>query len=210
MGDILKVHFDTEFDGLRKDTDLISIGLVCEFPGKCKVFYAEVKDFGSDNDWINEHVIGNLFKGNMDKLLELGKFFKDQHVCNITDVVYVEEDIETISEQFIAWVEEIHSAYPDRKIQFVSDCSSYDWVLLVDILTNFQTALDLPDYVIPYCHDINQDIAIQLHDNDGVAFDENREMYANVFAPDELDNLKHNALWDAVIIKKIDETQLYV
>ena len=53
------VFFDTEFTGLQKDTDLISIGLVTE---KGETFYAEFTDYDESkcDDWIQQNVIDNL------------------------------------------------------------------------------------------------------------------------------------------------------
>ena len=39
---IMKVYFDTEFTGLKKDTTLVSIGLISETH---KAFYAEFTDY---------------------------------------------------------------------------------------------------------------------------------------------------------------------
>ena len=38
----MNIFFDTEFTGLQKDTDLISIGLISE---NNDVFYAEITDY---------------------------------------------------------------------------------------------------------------------------------------------------------------------
>ena len=55
----MKVFFDTEFTGLRKDTTIISIGLVSD---NYKKFYAEFTDYDKDqvDDWIKDNVINNL------------------------------------------------------------------------------------------------------------------------------------------------------
>lgn len=204
MSDIVKIHFDTEFNGLKKNTDLISIALICEYPLHSKAFYAEVKDFETNDEWVKENVIDNLFNGDFDKLMELVSSFNEQRICNINNIVYVYEPIEVIARELIAWLEEIHEELLDRKIQFVSDSVPYDWVILVDLISNFSTALDIPKYVIPYCHDINQDIAEREKVLDSKAFDINREEYSGTFIKPGMENLKHNALWDAMIIKRID------
>ena len=56
----MRIFFDTEFTGLRKDTTLISIGLVAESGDK---FYAEFTDYNEKmcDDWIRHNVLGNLF-----------------------------------------------------------------------------------------------------------------------------------------------------
>ena len=53
------LFFDSEFTGLRKDTTLISLGIVAD---KGKKFYAEFTDFNWDyvDDWIQKNVLDNL------------------------------------------------------------------------------------------------------------------------------------------------------
>ena len=55
----MKIFFDTEFTGLRKDTTLISIGLVDE---NGRTFYAEFSDYDNSqcDTWIHENVIKHL------------------------------------------------------------------------------------------------------------------------------------------------------
>ena len=57
-----KIFFDTEFTGLHQHTTLISIGLVAE---NGREFYAELTDYdrGQLDEWLREHVIGNLIFG---------------------------------------------------------------------------------------------------------------------------------------------------
>ena len=57
---VIKLYFDTEFTGLRKDTDLISIGIVD--PLYNRYFYAEFTDYDRTkvDCWIKENVIDNL------------------------------------------------------------------------------------------------------------------------------------------------------
>ena len=101
----------------------------------------------------------------------------------------------------------------DGQIEFVSDVSSYDFVLLIDLLTNHKSALDLPNYITSDCYNINQLIADKLFDNSdlGDAFDITREEYLSERDKEEfilnkiLGDAKHNALWDAYVISKIGE-----
>jgi len=76
------------------------------------------------------------------------------------------------------------------KVEIWSDCYAYDWVLFVNL---FGTAFDIPKniYYIPF------DIAT-LMKMKGVDPDINREEFAGL---DLGDNQKHNALWDAKVIK---------
>ena len=58
--DVIKLYFDTEFTGLRKDADLISIGIVdsCEK----RMFYAEFTDYDRTklDGWIKKNVINYI------------------------------------------------------------------------------------------------------------------------------------------------------
>lgn len=51
--------FDTEFTGLRKDTTLISIGIVSDTGDR---FYAELTDYdeGMCDEWIEKNVLDHL------------------------------------------------------------------------------------------------------------------------------------------------------
>ena len=57
----MKLFFDTEFTGLRKDTTLISIGIVSEDD---RTFYAELTDYdrqqAEENEWVKENVMTQL------------------------------------------------------------------------------------------------------------------------------------------------------
>ena len=58
--------FDTEFTGLRKDTTLISIGIVSDTGDR---FYAELTDYNESmcDEWIEKNVLDHLIlSGNAD------------------------------------------------------------------------------------------------------------------------------------------------
>lgn len=176
----MKVFFDTEFTGLHKDTSLISLGLVDE---KGKTFYAEFLGYNADqvNDWIQKNVIDNL-----------------KHKTCIEN--WCNEDLEHfecvgysyyVKTQLIAWLSRYDS------VELVSDVCHYDMVLFIDI---FGGAFDLPENVSPACHDINQDIARHFNISEREAFDKSREEIADTIQDD-----KHNALYDAMVIKNIYE-----
>ncbi len=121
----MNIFFDTEFTGLRKDTDLISIGMVTEDDIE---FYAEVSDYRKEllNDWLEENVIANLFgtvgyiTNKHDLQYSIRNFFKNYCKSEQGEVVYM-------------W----------------SDCLAYDWVLFCDI---FGSAFHIPKnvYYIPF------------------------------------------------------------
>ena len=92
-----------------------------------------------------------------------------------------------------------------KTIQFVSDVCHYDFVLLIDLITNGGTALDLPDNISAVCHDINQDIAQHFGVTDAEAFDMRREQIMNDLCGSEAiaTGDKHNSLYDAEVIRAI-------
>lgn len=178
----MNLYFDTEFTGLHKDTTLISIGIVAE---NGKKFYAEFTDYDRNqcNDWINENVINNLFLWQIGVTKEFGE-----------DTTYVRGDKEWIFDALGKWLQQFDS------VQFVSDVCHYDFVLLIDL---FGSAWDLPKNVPPVCHDISQDIARHYGISDAEAFDKSREEIVKELCGHEIEGRKHNALYDAEVIKAI-------
>lgn len=118
----MKIFFDTEFTGLKKDTALLSIGIVDE---NGREFYSEVEapEIMADvNQWIKENVIANFtrektFSNKLDLRKQLMDFF----------------------------------SYYDHgeTIEVWSDCLAYDWVLFCDV---FDGAFGIPRniYYIPF------------------------------------------------------------
>jgi hypothetical protein len=168
----MKIFFDSEFTGLHQHTTLISIGFV---DVNKKSFYAEFDDYCVDqvDDWLNDNVICNL------KYSELSNFIEEQGRGNIVckgNSLFIKNHLSN-------WF----SNYSD--IEMWSDCLSYDWVLFNNI---FGTAFDIPKnvYYIPF------DICT-LFKIKGIDPDINREEFCGLNNFSE----KHNALWDARIIK---------
>ena len=178
----MNIFFDTEFTGLHKDTTLISIGCVDE---NNRTFYAELTDYDKYqiNDWIQDNVINNL------KLPKHGCYnYNQEHTWT-----NVKGNKDTVEVALRDWL------YDYKDVQFVSDVSHYDMVLLINL---FGTAFDLPTNVSPSCHDINQDIANYYGISEREAFDKSREDILrehNITVNGD----KHNALYDAKVIKEI-------
>lgn len=203
----MNIYFDTEFTGLHKDTTLISIGCVAQ---NGAIFYAEFLDYDKEqcDSWINKNVIANLSLpvpiGNEEPYYEAIR-----RVTNpVPNDLYkgydciMNGDKKQIKEELLRWLEQF-----DDAIQFVSDVCHYDFVLLVDIFGN---AFNLPEFVNPSCHDINQDIARYHSISDFDAFDMCREDFIDshgmfVDVDPLVPNSKHNALYDAKVIKLIYE-----
>jgi len=182
----MKIFFDTEFTGLHANTTLISIGMISDNNRK---FYAELTDFSREqlDDWIKDNVISNLmFKSIINK--DITK------AMQLEDTLVVLGNKQFVRMKLLEWLDSF-----EDKIQFVSDVCHYDMVLLIDLLAG--NALNLPDYISPVCHDINQDIAYLLNITDQEAFNLNREKLAGI-----TNNVtKHNALFDAEVIKAIHD-----
>lgn len=216
----MNLFFDCEFSGLRKNTTLISIGIVAE---NGKKFYAEFSDYDREqcDDWITENVIKHLrlsgipltsnFKERIQDMQSKGyevshmptrpvfhaltEFGVMRETDDSTTEVY--GDSEWICTQLSKWLLQF------KKVQFVSDVCHYDMVLLIDI---FGSAFDLPGNVSAVCHDINQDIARHYGISDSEAFDKSREEIVSELCGQQIDGEKHNALYDAEVIKAIYES----
>ena len=201
-----RIYFDTEFTELSKNCDLISIGCVIKENSSLKYFYAEIKNINVSKQsyWIRENVIKNcLFLGKNDY-----SGIK-KHLNEIDNIEYCFGTFTEVRKALKQWIIDNRG---NEKVQFVSDVSSYDFVLLVDLLTNHGTALDLPEYIVSDCYNISQTIADTLFNKDlGDAFDVTREQYLTKHDEDEfclyniIKNPKHNALWDAYVISKIGD-----
>ena len=193
-----RLFFDTEFTGLHKNTTLISIGIVSECGEK---FYAELTDYDKSqlNDWLNENVIANLFLtdeffGNPKSVHKSRELDKTKPIAFWDDEnLYVRGDKEFLKKELTNWFRWLAEQQENfEKFEIWGDCLSYDWVLFNDI---FGTTFDIPKevYYIPF------DICpIFLEEN--IDPDINREEYA--FEGNVPVNVKkHNALWDAEVIK---------
>ena len=181
----MKLFFDMEFTGLHKETTPISLGIVSE---DGKKFYAEFTDYDESqcNDWITENVTSEL-------LHDTEKWYggiADRQIHGIKKI---------ISYGLKDWLQQFDG------IQFVSDVCHYDFVLLIDLLTNGGTALDLPKNISAVCHDLNMDIARYFGVSDCEAFDMSREQIMNDLCGKEdiVSGDKHNSLYDAEVIRAI-------
>ena len=184
---IMKIFFDTEFTGLHKNTTLISIGLIDE---NNRTFYAEFSDYDESqcDEWIHENVIKHLKWSKEGSIENFGNYDDMNHIEMYGDKNYIKMQLEQWLSQY-------------DEVELVSDCCHYDMVLFIDI---FGGAFDIPKQVNPACHDINQDIATYYKISEREAFEVSREdiLSSNNFIVDE-EIMKHNALFDAQVIKEI-------
>lgn len=173
----MKVFFDCEFTGLHQNTTLISIGCVADTGFE---FYAELTDYDQTqvDEWIQENVLSNLvYRGGKNQA-----YTNAPYSGRLGDKAYIASELKK-------WFTELLELSRDDTIEIWSDVLAYDWVLFCQL---FGHAFNIPDYVyyIPF------DIAT-LFKVLGFDPDTNREEFAELY-----DNgLKHNALWDARVIR---------
>lgn len=177
----IKVFFDTEFTGLRQNTTLISIGLVAE---DGRTFYAEFTDYeyGQVDDWLRANVLKNLF-------------LVDGEFCGVDrDYITLRSTSTVIRGALSMWLYSL-----GNKVEMWSDCLAYDWVLFCQL---FGGAQKVPDFVyyIPF------DLATLLKIK-GIDPDISREVFSGL--PTNAEQ-KHNALWDARVIKACYEKAMRV
>lgn len=177
----MNIFFDTEFTGLHKDTTLISIGLIAE---DGRTFYAELEDYDTTqvDNWIQENVIKHL------KFNEYSSYLR---VSPDGRQVEMKGNKKYVADCLGRWMEMYHTP-----IQMVSDVCHYDMVLFIDL---FGHAFKLPQGVSASCHDINQDIAAHYNVTEAEAFDMSREGMLQMLPEGD----KHNALYDAKVIREI-------
>ena len=109
--------FDTEFTGLRKDTTLISIGIVSDTGDR---FYAELTDYdeGMCDEWIEKNVLDHLvLSGNAELEESLAADNKT------TTVIGSKADVCC---ELMEWLEMDANFDSDYAAVFVSDVSHYD------------------------------------------------------------------------------------
>ena len=199
---MLKVFFDTEFTGLHQNTTLISIGLVSE---RGDTFYAEFSDYDKAqcDEWINTNVISKLkfsvpkygedeffiWTGGEDAVKKVELRGNTQQIAQ-----YLYDWFQDILGGPLSWVDYGEGICPpeitDPSIELWSDCLAYDFVLFNQL---WEHAFNIPKciYYIPF------DICT-LFKVVNVDPDIDREAFVGCSSK----NNKHNALWDAKIIKK--------
>lgn len=192
----MKIYFDSEFTGLRKDTTLISIGLI---DGNNRMFYGICNDY--DRSQLNDWLVNNIIK----KLdYDVPESLKDY------EMVYVNGSKQEVQHALLDWID----AGEYKTIEFVSDVCHYDFVLLIDLL--WGEALNAPENISPVCSDLNNRIARLKRIIEQGAFNISREELMtqlklktghHVKLVEELEKMetKHNALYDAIVIKVLYE-----
>lgn len=192
-----KIFLDTEFTGLHQNTTLISIGLVSECG---KTFYGEFLDFDEKqiNNWLRDNVLKN-----MQFLYHKENEPKDMIIYNTNgnrlNKIKVFGCSKIIKKALTEWFSQF------EQVEIWSDCLSYDWVLFNQIWGH---AFNIPKniYYIPF------DICT-LFKIKGIDPDISREEFAGELQEVKIeffgDSLKHNALWDAFVIRECYQKLIY-
>lgn len=177
--DAIKIFFDTEFTGLHQNTTLISIGLISEYG---QTFYAELTDYDQTqvDEWLETNVISKL---TLTKPTGT-ELFRLSYQSGKTNPTFC-GGLSDLKNELALWLNQF------EKAEMWSDCLSYDWVLFNQI---FGHAFSIPKnvYYIPF------DICT-LFKIKGVDPDISREKFGCGEHYSEMP--KHNALWDARVIK---------
>ena len=186
----MKIFLDTEFTGLHQYTSLLSIGLVDE---DGRHFYAEISDydFTQMDEWLLQNVMNNM-------LYRTNHFTASRFSDNVdmTRSMYSSYDaqmrgpVKKVRDKLVQWLKQYD------EVEIWSDCLAYDWVLFNNL---FGSAFDIPKnvYYIPF--DICTMFKMKNIDPD---------ISREKFIGDRIDNIdmpelkKHNALWDAYVIRE--------
>ena len=187
-----KLFIDLEFTGLHQATTPISLGIISECG---KTFYAEFTDYDRTqlNDWLDENIIPNTWVAINEPITSTGEVINesrwaDKHVFGSSD--YIKPFLEEWLSQF-------------ESIVIWSDCLAYDWVLFNQIWGH---AFSIPENIYYIAMDICT--VFEMKDIDP---DISREEYCEIenFTEEKtkglynsLKSVKHNALWDAFIIRE--------
>lgn len=194
----MRLYFDSEFTGLNRNADLISIAFVDEFNNK---FYAEFTDFNSNkaDKWVKENVIDKLILNNHANCSVITHHISQSPYDNEDDITYVRGDKDFIRNTFLEWSKSMGM----ECTEIISDVCHYDMVFLIDLLSP-TGALDVP-FIPSTCRDINQDIAAYFNISLKDAFNINRENLVKFFYGDLIKSVndKHNCLHDADVISAI-------
>lgn len=136
-----------------------------------KQFYAELNDY--DKSQVDDWLSENVIK-------HLWWQTPDRGTPNVT---YVLGGVVHVADALAAWL------HPFGEVEMWSDCLAYDWVLFCGL---YSGAMHIPKNVcyIPF------DLATLLKAQ-GIDPDVNREEFAGIVTVGQ----KHNALWDAQMIK---------
>lgn len=189
-----KIFLDTEITDLSMHADPISIALVAE---DNTYFYAEFNDFDpnkiTDTSWMDKNVFFKLKfkepKSGEHEYYTKSRTDKDIPLTRKSNIE-MRGSTKEIEEELRVWINQFIG-----KVEIWADLYVYDWIIFRDIV--LQSVLPQNVYYIPF------DICTLLEER-GIDPDIDREKLIDL---DDINSIycngKHNALWDAITIKKI-------
>ena len=204
-----KIYYDSEFTQLHRNSTLISVGFISEAGN---YFYAEFNDYDKTqiNDWLHDQVINNLLHSPTDyeNLSYITKTLAPNQNQNVKCYnIEIVDNSENIKSELINWLK-IESTDAGQ-VQIYTDCYAYDWMLLVDLLSDdeLSTAMGMPEFI----NYIPIDLSTALWSR-GIDPDISREEFGEISTDsDDIDlsypitTRKHNSLFDALVAKKCFE-----
>lgn len=174
-----KIFFDSEFTGLHQSSTLISIAFVADTGEE---FYAEFEDYDKTqvNSWLEANILNNLILTTENQSRDLKR-------------IWVKGNKYEIKSAFEIWIEQFKE--PNQKnpiIQIWGDVPHYDWVLFCEL---FGGAMKIPKSI----QFMPMDIATMLYlKNMDITLDREKLVERK-----KRELKKHNALYDAQLIKEV-------
>lgn len=179
-----RLYYDAEFTELSRNGRLISLAFVAE---DNSLFYAEFNDYPEQglSEWMSTNVLSHLLFRE-----------KENHLERSGHSVLMKDNSHKISVEFKNWIE------PLGDIEIYADCPAFDWVFFCDL---FGTAFDIPKsiFYIPF------DVATLLKSKNIHPDISREEFVIGHLGTDVIETIKktaigkHNALYDALIIKNV-------
>lgn len=169
------MFLDTEFTGLNKDAQLISIALY--YTEEC-FFYAELNDvnYEQTSSWIKENVIMHME-------------YKNESVVYTESSNYVKmkgSPLEVVG-KLSKWIEQF------EHIEIWADVLAYDWILFCNL---FGGALQIPKNIFYIPFDLSTLLKLRLENPDIDRF----RFVSHLLTEDDK-KMKHHALMDAKVGK---------
>lgn len=222
---VSKVFFDMEFTELSKNADIISLACISE---QGTFFIGEFSDYNPYvNPFVMENVIPQLFVSKIkagenptNGILSISPFDigRGSGYCEerSPSLRYAYGTRDFIQEQLTQYLEDIKHNYLGKNgiIEFVTDVGQYDMILMTDLLSGGKTSFEVPEFISPAYHDINQDITRYVQNNfsrrftDADSFNIGRAELLKYLEPSwglwrYWNKNTHDAVWDASISKRI-------
>lgn len=177
----MNVFLDCEFTSLTQSGRLMSLALIAE---DGRFFYCELNDYRPVEPWIEHNVEAFMFIDDVDALRA---YAASLGLAANGSMVMLGAGRDKVAPALVAWL----GSLQEQSVVW-SDVLAYDWLHFCEL---FGGAMRLPGevYYIPF--DVSTLLLERGHDPDV-----NREAFAGM---ESIQARKHNALWDAVVLKEI-------